>query len=118
MVPTGRRCARWRPRRCSSVTPTCGRRRANADDERFAAMRRVCFFGAYDPSYPRNRLLRDGLRRRGIEVLEACVRETRAFRRYPALLAAWAPVMGRADVVLVPEFRHKDVPLAKALAPR
>ncbi len=81
-------------------------------------MRRVCFFGAYDRGYPRNRLLREGAGLEGLEVIEACVPEKRAFRRYPALLAAFAPHLGRADFVLVPEFRHKDVPLARALAPR
>lgn len=81
-------------------------------------MRRVCFFGAYDPAYPRNRILREGLRRAGLGVLEARVRETRAFRRWPALAAAWRPLAATADVVLVPEFRHKDVPLARALCGR
>lgn len=81
-------------------------------------MRRVCFFGAWDPDYPRNRILREGLRRAGAEVLETRVRERRAFRRYPALLAAFARTGRPADVLLVPEFRHKDVPLARALAGR
>jgi len=81
-------------------------------------MRRVCFFGAYDPAYPRNRILREGLRRAGVGVLEARVPETRAFRRWPALAGAWRAVGRQADVVLVPEFRHKDVPLARALRGR
>ncbi len=81
-------------------------------------MMRLCFFGAWDPSYPRNRILREGLRRAGVEVLEARVRERRAFRRYPALLAAFARSARAADVLLVPEFRHKDMPLARLLAGR
>lgn len=81
-------------------------------------MRRVCFFGAYDPAYPRNRILREGLRRAGLGVLEARVRETRAFRRWPALAMAWRAAAAASDVVLVPEFRHKDVPLARALCGR
>jgi glycosyltransferase involved in cell wall biosynthesis len=79
---------------------------------------RVCFFGAWDPAYPRNRILREGLRRAGAGVLEARVRERRAFRRYPALLAAFARDARSADVLLVPEFRHKDMPLARVLAGR
>jgi len=79
---------------------------------------RVCFFGAWDPAYPRNRILREGLRRAGLAVSEARVRETRAFRRWPALAAAWAGAARGCDVVLVPEFRHKDVPLARALCGR
>lgn len=75
-------------------------------------MKRVCFFGAWDPAYPRNRILRDGARRAGLGVIEARAREKRAFRRWPALLLAWSRVARASDVVLVPEFRHKDVPLA------
>jgi glycosyltransferase involved in cell wall biosynthesis len=78
----------------------------------------VCFLGAYDRSYPRNRVLREGLRRAGVDVVEACVRERRAFRRYPALISAFARVSRVCDAVLVPEFRHKDVPLARVLAGR
>jgi glycosyltransferase involved in cell wall biosynthesis len=79
---------------------------------------KVCFFGAWDPAYPRNRILREGLRRGGAGVLEARVPERRAFRRYPALVAAFGRAARAADVLLVPEFRHKDVPLARALAGR
>ena len=81
-------------------------------------MRSVCFFGAYDPAYPRNRILREGLRRAGIEVREARVEEHRAFRRYPALIAAFLREAGDAEVLLVPEFRHKDMPLARLLRGR
>lgn len=72
----------------------------------------MCFFGAWDPAYPRNRILREGLRRCGVGVVEARVPERRAFRRWPALVSAFARVSDATDVVLVPEFRHKDVPLA------
>ncbi len=78
----------------------------------------VCFFGAYDPGYPRNRILREGLRLAGLEVLEARVRGRRVLFRYPALALAFARRGRRAGVVLVPEFRHKDMPLARWLAGR
>lgn len=81
-------------------------------------MTRVCFFGAYDPAYPRNRILREGLRRAGLDVFEARVPEYRAWRRVPALALAFARVARAADVIVVPEFRHKDVPLAAALRGR
>jgi len=83
---------------------------------------RFTFIGAYDPLYPRNAVLRKGLRRLGVEV-----RERRApaglkfWARYPLLLAGgWG---GRRsvgsksgpDVFFVPEFCQKDVPLAKFL---
>jgi glycosyltransferase involved in cell wall biosynthesis len=76
---------------------------------------RVCLLGAFDPEYPRHRILATGLARHGIEVVEARVDETRAFRRWPALAVRHARVARRGDVVLVPEFRHKDVPLARVL---
>jgi len=75
----------------------------------------VCCFGAYDPAYPRNRIVRAGLAAAGFGVVEARAPARRAWRRWPALAAAWARVANRSDLVLVPEFRHKDVPLARAL---
>jgi len=81
-------------------------------------MKRVCFLGAYDPNYPRNRILRAGLTLAGLEVSEARVRETRAFRRWPALAASFSREGRGAEAVFVPEFRHKDVPLARFLAGR
>ncbi len=75
----------------------------------------VCFFGAWDPAYPRNRILRAGLRHAGHTVVEARVPEKRAFRRWPALVHAFGRVDAATDVLLVPEFRHKDVPLARLL---
>jgi len=78
----------------------------------------VCFFGAYDPAYPRNRILREGLRLVGEEVLEARVAQRRAIFRYPALVAAFRGRARGADVLLVPEFRHKDMPLARLLKGR
>ena len=79
---------------------------------------RVCFFGGWDPAYPRNRILRDGLAAHGVTVIEARAPAWRAFRRWPALLAAFSRVARESDVILVPEFRHKDVPLAWLLAGR
>ncbi len=81
-------------------------------------MSTVCCFGAWDPDYPRNRILRAGLAHAGFGVSEARVRGKRAWRRYPSLLAQWSRVAGTADAVLVPEFRHKDMPLARLLAGR
>ncbi len=81
-------------------------------------MTRVCCFGAYDPDYPRNRILQAGLRRAGLDVVEARVPQKRAWLRYPALVQAWARVASGSDVLWVPEFRHKDMPLAHALRGR
>jgi len=51
-------------------------------------------------------------------VVEARVRGARAWRRWPALAAAWSRVARLTDLVLVPEFRHKDMPLAVLLKAR
>lgn len=79
---------------------------------------RVCFLGAWDPGYPRNRILREGLRRAGMDVTAVRVPEWRAFRRLPALLFQYLRAAPRPDVIFVPEFRHKDVPLANLLKGR
>lgn len=79
---------------------------------------RVAFLGAYDPGYPRNRILRAGLAAAGADVVEARVRERRAVFRYPALLWRFARAARAADVLFVPEFRHKDMPFARAVAGR
>lgn len=81
-------------------------------------MMRVCMFGAWDPAYPRNRILRQGLAQAGAQVLEARGPERRMLRRYPALVSAFLRAGRAADVLFVPEFRHKDVPLARFLAGR
>jgi len=90
------------------------------------------FLGAYDPDYPRNAVIRKGLRQIG-----AAPRECRANRswkfwvRYPVLLLRLATsgrgapaAAGAAEdprCLFVPEFGQKDVPLARfwaALAAR
>jgi glycosyltransferase involved in cell wall biosynthesis len=63
-------------------------------------------------------MLRTALERAGVGVVEARVPERRAVFRWPALAARFGAAGMRADRVLVPEFRHKDVPLARLLAGR
>lgn len=81
-------------------------------------MSTVGCFGAYDAAYPRNRILRAGLASAGYGVREARVRGQRAWLRYPALASAWSRIARQCDALLVPEFRHKDMPLARLLAGR
>lgn len=78
---------------------------------------RICFFGAWDPAYPRNSVLRSGLRECGVEVTECWIPPGYKFwLRYPRLLARfWSPCR-RADILFVPEFCQKDVPLARLVA--
>lgn len=77
---------------------------------------RIVTFGAYDPDYARNHVLRQGLLRLGVRV-DACRAPVRArlLRRSVLLLLRWLRTP-RPDAILVPEFRHKDVPLARFLA--
>jgi glycosyltransferase involved in cell wall biosynthesis len=77
---------------------------------------RVLIFGGIDPDYARNQVLRVGLARLGVAV-ELCAAPAwrSAASRYALLLARYlrrAP----SQAILVPEFRHKDVPLARLLA--
>jgi glycosyltransferase involved in cell wall biosynthesis len=71
------------------------------------------FFGAYDPAYQRNAVIRKGLRLCGADVNECRVAQKLKFWvRYPLLLLKWR---GSPDFIFVPEFCQKDVPLAKFL---
>ena len=45
---------------------------------------RVCFFGLYDPEYPRNAVLRRGLQAAGVDVVDC--RETLQLGDTPSLL--------------------------------
>jgi glycosyltransferase involved in cell wall biosynthesis len=71
---------------------------------------RITFFGAYDPAYPRNSVIRKGLRLNGVDVRECRVAPKFKFwARYPLLLCRWRRL---PDFLFVPEFCQKDVPLA------
>lgn len=85
---------------------------------------RFCFFGGYDPAYQRNLVIRKGLRRLGDEVVECPASPRFKFwLRYPILLIKALKSMraGRSRgeepfCWFVPEFCHKDVPLARGLS--
>jgi len=84
------------------------------------------FFGAYDPAYPRNAVIRRGLRGNGALVRDCPESLHRKFwLRYPLLLLKFRRLVsvGRASgglaarrFIFVPEFCPKDVPLAKFLS--
>ena len=75
-------------------------------------IKKVCFFGGYVEDYPRNNVLRKGLLKNDVEV---CVCRTsprrRLLSRYAVLLYRYFRMKRDFEVILVPEFRHKDVPL-------
>jgi len=77
---------------------------------------RVAFFGAYDPDYPRNVVLRESLLTQGAEVREISVPPgTNAPSREARLLARAAGALQGVHAILVPAFGHRDVPLATLL---
>lgn len=78
----------------------------------------IVFFGGYDPDYPRNAIIRKGLERLGVSVRSCRSYGARkAIFRYPLLLARFAATcLGGRSPLFVPDFRHKDVPLAWMLA--
>jgi glycosyltransferase involved in cell wall biosynthesis len=84
---------------------------------RSSAGRGLLFFGGYDPSYPRNAIIRKGWEKCGFPVAE-CRVDTRlkVHLRYPALLWKYIRMRDSSRVLIVPDFRHKDVPLAWAIA--
>lgn len=77
----------------------------------------LLFFGGYDPAYPRNAIIRKGWGRRGFAVAECRVdMRLKVHLRYPALLWRYGRMRDSSRVIFVPDFRHKDVPLAWAIA--
>jgi glycosyltransferase involved in cell wall biosynthesis len=77
----------------------------------------LLFFGAYDPEYPRNLIIRKGWNKLGFALSECRVGVKRkVYTRYPALLFRYVKSERKGDILFVPDFRHKDVPLAWAVA--
>jgi len=77
---------------------------------------RVALFGAYDPDYPRTRVLREGLEARGAEIVSIRAPLHRApVLREMGLLLSWARGARKIDAILVPSFGHRDIPLAELL---
>ena len=77
----------------------------------------VCFFGGFVEGYARSEVLRKGLNKLGVPVRSCRVsHKKKLFRRYASLLKEFRRMERDFDVILVPEFRHKDVPLAAFLA--
>jgi glycosyltransferase involved in cell wall biosynthesis len=82
-----------------------------------AAAPGILFFGGYDPVYPRNAIIRKGWVKCGFMVSECRAgMHLKVHLRYPVLLWRYARMHDSSRVVFVPDFRHKDVPLAWALA--
>jgi glycosyltransferase involved in cell wall biosynthesis len=78
---------------------------------------RLCFFGAYGSEYPRNTVIKKGLKLNGVEVSECWLPPKYKFwLRYPLLASKYLSSWAKHDFLFVPEFCQKDVPLAKILS--
>jgi glycosyltransferase involved in cell wall biosynthesis len=75
----------------------------------------VCYFGAYDRTYSRNRILVRGLRMNGVAVVECQSRHPFKPLRLPLLAACYVFRARHADVIVVGASGHMYVPLAKVL---
>lgn len=77
----------------------------------------MTFFGGYDPEYPRNAIIRKGWSRLGFPWSDCRVDGRRKVTtRYPVLAARYIGAKDRQKILFVPDFRHKDVPLAWLLS--
>ncbi|UCG52378.1 MAG: glycosyltransferase, partial [Candidatus Latescibacterota bacterium] len=79
-------------------------------------IRKICFFGGYESGYPRSEVLRKGLEKRGVTV-STCRSSPRRRGMVRAAILTLRYLRMRRDfrMIYVPEFRHKDVPLAYVL---
>ncbi len=76
-------------------------------------MKGVCFLGGYVKGYPRSAVLRRGLEKRGLMVRSCHVSHKRRLpSRYAVLFFRYMFSKKDFSVIYVPEFRHKDVPIA------
>ncbi|MBI3763489.1 MAG: glycosyltransferase [Chloroflexi bacterium] len=83
----------------------------------YAITMRLCYFGAYNPTYPRNAVNREGLRRAGAEVVECRVGiELGTPARMAGLWRQYWRDVRRCDVIVVAEFSHTLVLFAWLIA--
>lgn len=80
---------------------------------------RVCYFGAFDPAYPRNLILRRGLATQGVEVVMCnAPRQLNTRGRMQSLTEQFPALADQCDVILLAEFGQSLTPLAWRLARR
>ncbi|MFA6382730.1 MAG: glycosyltransferase [Candidatus Buchananbacteria bacterium] len=78
---------------------------------------RVCYFGTYDPNYTRNKLMIQGLKENGIEVVECRVLQNRhKLKKYWQLIKLHKSLKKNYDVMIVGFAGHAIMPLAWLLA--
>jgi glycosyltransferase involved in cell wall biosynthesis len=70
---------------------------------------RVAFLGAFDPGYPRVRVLQEGLVEHGVDA-RLYPLSAKPIAREATLIRAWLSGAALADAFVVPSFAHRDVP--------
>ena len=78
---------------------------------------RVCYFGTFDPIYTRNRLMIQGLKEIGVEVVECRVEQQKnKLKKYKALIKRHKEIKNDYDIMVVGFAGHAIMPLAWLLA--
>ncbi|MBI2441965.1 MAG: glycosyltransferase family 4 protein [Lentisphaerae bacterium] len=77
---------------------------------------KICYFGAYEDSYPRNKVIRQGLKQNGVVVYECHDNTSPTWRRYPKLLGKFLALPKDFQAMIVAEFGQNNVLLAKILS--
>lgn len=75
---------------------------------------RVLYFGTYDPEYSRNRVLIDGLRGNGVEVIE-CRDDSLGFKKFWRLFLKFRKIKNRYDAIVIGFFGPLMVTFAKLI---
>lgn len=78
---------------------------------------KVCYFGTYDPTYTRNRLMIQGLKENGVEVIECRTEQIKnKLKKYWRLIKRHRKIKGNYDVMVVGFAGQAIMPLAWFLA--
>lgn len=77
---------------------------------------KICYFGTYDPSYQRNRLIKKGLERNGIKIVECVVPYSIWFWVYIRLFFKWLSIKKDFSAVIVGETGYILMPLSWLLS--
>ena len=79
---------------------------------------KVCYFGAYNPDYSRNAVIRAGLIKHNVEVVQCVVPpQTGTVKCAVALFRQFAQMpVSNLNALIVPEFNQRVVPFAGLLA--
>src|SRR3989344_5855748 len=84
------------------------------NDQKSSNQITVLYFGTYDPEYSRNRVLIDGLRKNGADVIE-CRDDSTGFKKFLKLFLKFRRIKNNFDVVVIGFFSPLIVPLAKLI---